>query len=306
MWESGVDTFIVHTSGSTGKPKDIVLYRSDMIHSAQATCARYGITQDSVLGCPLSPEYIAGKMMAVRAWVSGARLVTLDVSNNFDLPDDINFDLICIVPSMIANLVSHPEWAQRIGNVLIGGAAPAPSALKALTEVGYRWNISYGMTETCSHVALASEDGIYRAMPGVSFGTDNRGCLIINAPGYTWQNLSTNDVVDLIDESSFRWKGRVDGVINSGGIKLFPEELERLYEPWLQGVDFVVSSRHSEAWGEEVVLVTTASEESVLKALRNSDIPHTKLPKAVFQLSAIPLTANGKPDRKGIKTLLNE
>lgn len=303
MWESGVTTFTVHTSGSTGVPKDIVLHRSDMIHSARATCTHYAISHKSVLGCPLSFDYIAGKMMAVRAWVSGARLVALEVSNNFVLPDNVSFDLVCIVPSMIPNLLRHPEWSQRISNVLIGGAAPSPSSLKALTECGYSWEISYGMTETCSHIALAGKDGIYRSMPGVEFSTDHRGCLVITAPGYTWKTLVTNDAVELIDHRSFHWKGRIDGVINTGGIKLFPEELERLYEPRLQGVEYAVTSRPSATWGQEVVIVTTAAAETLMDALSDSDIPHLKLPKAVISVPALPRTPTGKPDRKAIAVI---
>lgn len=305
-WLSDAETIVAHTSGSTGTPKEIHLRKSDMIHSARATNLHFGISECSVLACPLSIDYIAGKMMAVRAWIAGARFLPLEISNRFDLPAELHIDLLAVVPSMIPNLLAHPEWSARVANVLIGGAAPAPSALKALAEAGYRYQVSYGMTETCSHVALAGADGIFRAMPGVSFGLDSRGCLIIYAPGYSWKSLTTNDAVQLLDESSFIWKGRIDGVINTGGIKLFPEELERLYEPVLPGVEFAVTSRLSGAWGREVVLVTTSDSTQVRDALTRSDIPHHKLPKHIIAVDTLPLTRTGKPDRAALASLATE
>ena len=300
-WLSGEDTFTVHTSGSTGIPKDITILRSDMEHSAGATNAHFAITEKSRLGSPLSAAYIAGKMMVVRACIAGAELVPLEVSNSFTLPDG-TFDLLPIVPSMIPNLLENPSWAARIKNVLIGGAQPAKSSLLALHQAGYNFWISYGMTETCSHVALAQLDGIYHAMPGVSFNTDNRGCLIINAPGYSWKSLTTNDAVELLSQSSFRWLGRIDGVINSGAIKLFPEELERLYEPFLTG-DFAVTSRPSERWGQEVVLVTTMDPDQANEILK-ANIPGIKQPKAIVHNAELPRTPNGKIDRKALGTLV--
>ena len=89
---------------------------------------------------------------------------------------------------------------------------------------------TYGMTETCSHVALADAldpQGIYSAMPGISFSIDSRDCLRITAGSMSFGTLQTNDVVELLDNGRFRWLGRADNAINSGGIKIHPEMLER-------------------------------------------------------------------------------
>lgn len=107
----------------------------------------------SVLASPLSFDYIAGKMMAVRACEAGCRLIELPVSNTIILPDgEQAIDLLPIVPSQLQSLIDKPEYAARIRNVLIGGAAPSADSCDALLAAGYKAYISYGMTETCSHV----------------------------------------------------------------------------------------------------------------------------------------------------------
>ena len=69
------DYIVAHTSGSTGTPKEIHLQKSDMKVSAANTNRFFGIGPDSVLYLNLSPDYIAGKMMIVRALEANAQLI---------------------------------------------------------------------------------------------------------------------------------------------------------------------------------------------------------------------------------------
>ena len=97
-----------------------------------------------------------------------------------------------------------------------------------MSRSGIRAFATYGMTETCSHVALRGlGEEHFTAMPGVSFSLDNRDCLRITAPGYSFTVLQTNDIARLVNDSGFIWRERFDNVINTGGIKIFPEETER-------------------------------------------------------------------------------
>ena len=72
---------MAHTSGSTGKPKPISLAKSDMKASARFTNRFFGLTSQSTLHLCLSPDYIAGKMMLVRALESGANIVIEEPGN---------------------------------------------------------------------------------------------------------------------------------------------------------------------------------------------------------------------------------
>ena len=154
------------------------------------------------------------------------------------------------------------------------------------------------MTETCSHVALAhAEDPerVFHAMPGISFETDTDGRLIICAPNFSFGRLTTNDIVELRSADSFCWRGRFDNVINSGGIKLYPEELERLYSPYLQGTNFYVAGRSDSRWGQAVAIVVEgqADEKKIMQTLRDN-LPHKLCPKSIETVAALPRTANGK------------
>jgi O-succinylbenzoic acid--CoA ligase len=306
-WSNSLRYVVAHTSGSTGTPKEIRLLKSDMVLSAQATVDFFGITADSTLYLPLSPSYIAGKMQIVRALVAGCHLDVVPPSNQ-PLGDGLScpVDLLPVVPSQIPGLLSSPSL-QDVRNVIIGGAPVSPEAESELLARGVEGYATYGMTETCSHVALRKL-GIssFRALPGFSFSVDSRGCLVITSGSMSFGSLVTNDIVELVSEREFVWKGRFDNVINSGGIKIFPEEIERVIAPLLPATGlFYVTSRRSERWGEEAVIVTDCEKyaddssegDALLSALRELLPPH-HLPKAVIYEPSIALTSSKKIVRR--------
>ena len=298
-WADDEPYIIAHTSGSTGTPKEIRLLKSDMRISARATNAFFGLGPKFKAACPLSVDYIAGKMMAVRALEGQYTLTELPVSNDITLPDDDSvYDLMPVVPSQLPSLLQKP-YAKKIRNLLIGGASPAKDILEQIIATGYNAYISYGMTETCSHVALrkAAED-VYKAMPGIHFCVDERDCLVIEAPHFSFGRLVTNDVVELLSDTAFRWHGRADNVINSAGLKLQCEELEKLYEPYLNGKEYYVVGRPSSEWGTAVAIVVEGSvdKELLLEKLRAA-LPHRLCPKIVETVDSLPRTPNGKVKR---------
>lgn len=300
-WLSESTSVEAHTSGSTGIPKTILLCKDDMRASARATISFFGLTSDSVIASPLSVDYIAGKMMVVRACEASCRLIELPVSNEIHIPEDVPYiDLMPVVPTQIASLLSQPELAGKVRNVLVGGAAPSDEDCRRLSETGYQVYISYGMTETCSHIALARGNDsarVFRAMPGVTFSTDCDNRLIINAPAFTFGTLKTNDIVELVSPTEMKWRGRADGVINSGGIKLLPEELEALYSPYLADRQYFVKGVADSRWGSAVALVIEAEEaecESIANLLRDNITDHRRLPKHIIAVDSLPRTANGK------------
>lgn len=300
-WRNGEPFVQAHTSGSTGKPKDIRLLKADMCASARATNAFFSIGKESVVGMALSTDYIAGKMMCVRAELAGADIVAIKPTNNI-LLDGVGrpIDLFAIVPSQIQSFIEHPEYAFKVRNLLIGGAAPTAEQCHMLTLAGYSAWISYGMTETCSHVALARADDplrVFSAMPGISFETSSDGRLCINCSNFSVRRLETNDIVELLSPTKFRWRGRADGVINSGGVKMIPEELEALYAPAMHGLPFYVVGVPDAKWGQAVALVAETDVDTLSKIeieLRAAIQDHRKLPKKYLAVSELPRTSNGK------------
>lgn len=299
QWNDGLDYIVAHTSGSTGAPKEIRLPKSDMLASASATNSRFGIGRDSVLTLPLSLGYIAGKMMAVRAILAGCRLNVVAPSNEFSLPDG-STDLLAVVPSQVAWLLRHGEWSKRIKNVIIGGAPLDLEQQAQMRECGYKAFCTYGMTETCSHVALQEVTGDrepFIAMDGVRFATDNRGCLVVNLRDMSVGSIVTNDIVDLVNERMFYWKGRIDNVINSGGVKIHPEEVEALIGGLVKSRFLIRGFKH-EKWGEAVELVIEGgkTDQDLPQKLREL-LPAASIPKKITYVAQIERTKNGKIKR---------
>lgn len=301
-WESDTPHIRAHTSGSTGTPKEILLPRSDMEASARATCRRFGIDKDSMLWLPLSINYIAGKMMVVRSIISGARLILESPSRHVltTSPAD-RVTLMAIVPSQVDSLLASPH-AGMVDNVIVGGAPLTSTAEASLAGAPFHAYATYGMTETCSHVALrdiTSGEKFFTAMPSVTFARDSRGCLVINAPGYSFGTLVTNDMVELIDESHFIWKGRVDAVINSGGVKVHPEEVESILRSVMGSAGYMITSRKSDEWGQEVILkVAGACDTEKIMAFCRDNLSPAQRPKEIIRVTEIPLTSNGKIRRQ--------
>lgn len=301
---NGADYVSAHTSGSTGKPKDIKLLKSDMLASAAATNAFFGIGENDTVGMALSVDYIAGKMMVVRAMLANAKLRPLPVSNAVELPADCRYKLLAIVPSQMQAFINHPEYAERVENLLVGGASPSAELCRTLSELGYKVWISYGMTETCSHVALANGadvERIYNAVDGISFNISNDERLIIDCPRFSFKRLETNDVVELLSKHSFKWRGRADGVINSGGLKFFPEELEALFAPAMGATAYYVCGVPDDKWGTAIGLVyegTDADAARVASAVEACVSDRRRLPKHYIAVEKLPRTSNGKIIRR--------
>lgn len=314
-WMGDGDFITAHTSGSTGKPKEILLPQKDMKVSARATNRRFGIDSHSRMLCPLSANYIAGKMMIARAVEADCEVAFCTPSNDFwDKEETSRYlaqgdvALLPIVPSQAVSLLKRRDNSslRSVRNIIIGGAPlPVETEEKLLVSLPGDTQVfaTYGMTETCSHVALRKLGAEhFSAMPDITFSTDDRGCLEITAPEYSFGRLQTNDMVTLLSEGYFIWRGRFDNVINSGGIKVFPEEVERMLEGLLPA-RFYIKGTPDPKWGEAVTLViedTPAIRDIVdreLLAICDSVLTGAERPRRIVRISAIKLTSNGKIKR---------
>ena len=304
-WSDGSECIEAHTSGSTGKPKRILLPKSDMVLSARATNSFFGINSKSLLVVPLSANYIAGKMMMVRAMEAGCRLWCERASNrplatSMDGWDDRAIDLVAIVPSQIEGLIASEHFG-RVRNVIVGGAPMSEAQERMAAESDAKFYATYGMTETCSHVALRRcGEEWYKGLPGVRFKTDERGCLTIERDGVSDPTpLVTNDIVELRNEREFRWVGRADNVIISGGLKVSPEEVERKIGG-LISQPFYVGKEVDEKWGERPVLYIEGNELIDAEGLRTKlkeVLARHEMPGRIEMVERIARTENGKIKR---------
>lgn len=308
-WFDGSKYMTAQTSGSTGVPKTIQLLKADMQASAQMTNRFFNINSTSTFLLSLSPNYIAGKMMIVRWLESGAEMIEqVPSSNPLSQPLKSNITLSAMVPSQVVNILKETislTQLSKIENMIIGGAPLDGVTEKRIAETSLNAYATYGMTETLSHVALrkiGAEDS-YSALPGVTFSTDDRGCLKINVPHLSIKEVVTNDMVDLLSSTHFIWRGRFDNVINSGGVKIFPEEIEKLIAPYIKERFYVIGAPDT-LWGEICTLIIEDEEwseekQSLLLETLKQQLPKHKSPKQIKFIPKFAETYSGKVKRVG-------
>ncbi len=302
LWLDDNDTVLCHTSGSTGTPKPIALSKNDMRASARVTNTFFGITADSTVSVPLPFDYIAARMMAVRAHEAGCRIVTPTPSNTPDFFGEAgHIDLLAIVPSQVEALVAIPDAGQRIRSVIVGGAPLSEARRHALVHAGIHGYITYGMTETCSHIALADiadDSATFHAIAGdTRFATDHRGCLTADIPHLSIRRVVTNDIVSIVSPIEFRWQGRADNIINSAGLKICPEVLERTLAPLLpDDLTFYIVGVPDAQWGSAVAIVVEGTADlvpTIRDALTHIE-DRRQRPRYIYAETHLRRTASGK------------
>ena len=311
-WFSDSDFVQVQTSGSTGEPKPIKLPKLLMQKSSERTIEYFGLQKNDRLLLSLPCRYIAGKMMVVRAIVGQMNLVTVDPATDFDFLEDETFSFGAMVPNQVFKLLEHPSGVkklQNISNLLIGGAAITSAMEAQIGQLTSRIVITYGMTETASHIAIRELSGdrkseFYNCLSGITVSTTAAGCLQIHHPEFN-EPLQTNDMAELISATAFRILGRADSVIISGGIKYSPETLEKKLENLISG-QFVISSVTDEKLGEKLALVIEGKPQNTdqLEQKINEQLTAFERPKAIFFVEHFPLTISGKIKRKELKQLI--
>ncbi|AFM05088.1 acyl-CoA synthetase (AMP-forming)/AMP-acid ligase II [Bernardetia litoralis DSM 6794] len=330
-WQSNKNGFVVHTSGSTGIPKPIRLTREQMKNSVEATAEALNLTQNERFLICLNAEYIAGKMMLVRGMELGAEMIIIPPKRNplEDFDKKMWFDFAAFVPMQLQTILDEtPEKIvilSQMKAIIIGGAPVSYSLLKKIrsTKALNRVAIysTYGMSETVTHIALKRLNGkdveesadTYRTLPNVKIKTDERGCLVITAPHTLGKEIVTNDLVSIKNEKEFEWLGRADFVINTGGVKVFPEKIEVFIEKYFYELDiqkrFFISSLADEILGEQVILIieglpfSKKFENDFLQHLKKN-LPSYHAPKQFFYLSEFLLTKTDKIDRKKSSDLI--
>ncbi|HEX6224700.1 MAG TPA: AMP-binding protein [Chryseolinea sp.] len=312
-WFASSGDFIQKTSGSTGPAKEISITRDQMSASAELTAKALGLKAgENSLLC-LDPEFIAGKMMLVRTFIVGMKLIAVDPSSNplNVVPLSVPVDFMAVVPLQL-NAILDSESSGRINsirNILVGGAALDESIQRKLAKLENPVYATYGMTETISHVALQPVNGpfaseYFTVLPGIKIDIDDRGCLEIYVP-FLPEKIITNDLVEMASAEQFKWLGRVDNVINTGGKKVVPEKLEGQIRQMFDQQDiknrFLISSRRDPLLGDRVILLIegelrTISTQILKSSLQKILMTH-EVPKEIYTNTRFVMTKNGKVNR---------
>ncbi|SDF61950.1 AMP-binding protein [Epilithonimonas hungarica] len=318
-WFSESKTVKIQSSGSTGLPKIFDIQKSKMLNSAEMTCDFLGLKEGDLALLCLPIEYISGKMMVVRSILRKLKLKIATTSLNPLENVNEEIDFCAMTPLQVENSL---DKIQLIKNLIIGGASVSETLKEKITQSLRPSNPqtkifeTYGMSETLSHIALKqtfpNPEDWFTVFDGVDISLDERGCLKIFAPKLNSEILQTNDLVEINDKKQFRFLGRIDNVINSGGAKIFPEELEKLVKKGISN-EVIFLGIEDEKLGQKLVLVIEDSRLDVLDSeLENlkDEILSIKFeksfhkPKEIIFVEQIPRTPNGKVNRLELKKLI--
>ncbi len=296
----------VKTSGSTGKPKNIQLLKNHLVNSAIATGNYFNLKENTSALLCLSPNYIAGKMMLVRSIVLGWHLTIIEPKSN-PLNGNEFYDFTAMVPLQVQSSLTN---LHKIKQLIIGGGAVSDELQSKLQNLKTKIYATYGMTETVTHIAIkklnhCKIESNFEVLSNIKISTDSRDCLVINAPKITNQTIITNDIVELISDNSFKWLGRFDNVINTGGIKVIPEEVEKKIAKIIT-TDFFISSIKDEKLGEKIILIVEGDEIQHSKLnIQNFKISKFKKPKEIYFIPEFVRTSTNKINRKSTLKLLH-
>lgn len=257
-WFDNKEYIEMTTSGTTGLPKLVRLEKQAMIQSALATGDFFGLGPgDKALLC-LPVQFIAGKMMLVRSLILG---LDIDVVSPSAAPLTYNknkYDFVAMVPLQVQNSV---EKLKNIKKLIIGGAKIDSALEKQLLPLKTQIYETYGMTETITHIAAKKVgEKAFSILPNVRISKDDRDCLVISLPSVSDEPIVTNDLVELVNENQFVFLGRIDNVVNSGGVKLIPEQIESKLIGKISN-RFFVTGVPDTTLGEKLILVVEGEKQ---------------------------------------------
>lgn len=284
----------LQTSGTTGVPKIIRTNKQTMVNSALATGDFFELRPgDKALYC-LPTKYIAGKMMLVRSFILGLDIDFVAPNSHPLTKNETKYDFVAMVPLQAENSLVGLKDVKKL---IVGGAKMSKSLEKSLLKGKTEVYETYGMTETITHIAAKKiGEKAFSILPNIQISQNDKNCLVIDAPKISKELIVTNDLVELINDHQFVFLGRIDNVVNSGGIKLIPEQIE---EKLAHGIHsrFFVGGIADAFLGEKLVLVIEG-EKRPLEEHIYSLLEKYEKPKEVFYIDKFVETENGKIKRK--------
>ncbi|WP_091294194.1 o-succinylbenzoate--CoA ligase [Amycolatopsis xylanica] len=307
---------IIATSGSTGAPKGVLLSAEALLASANATYEAIGPHGPWLLATP--PHYIGGLQVITRSIVAGLEPILHDgdFASGAEKMDGDAF-YTALVPTQLVDVLDKGgpalEALKTFEKIIIGGAPLHPEVRERATRAGLGVVGAYGMSETASGCFY---DGRPLHCVGFEFG-DNQRIRISGdtlAHGYRLQPeltaecfadgwFETSDRGRIDEDGRLEVLGRVDDMINTGGVKVPATAVERVLISQFGVKDACVVGVPHHRWGETVVAVIVADGEPSIEwlraAVRKAAGP-AAVPKRFEFVDELPLRGPGKIDRAAV------
>ena len=320
-WLAAADPtpWVVETSGSTGRPKRVVLTREAMLASAAASARRVGGPAGSGGGrwlLALPSSYVAGLNVIVRSLVAGHAPVVL--GDSF-AESARGCDFVSLVPTQLHRLLSSDAAVLKGFHTVLLGGGPIDPALRARAEAaGVHVVATYGSAETCGGCVYDGLplDGVALALGGppgepsrIRLGGPTLFSGYADDPALTAEVLVdgwflTSDAGRLDEDGRLQVLGRLDDVVVTGGVNVSaPAVAARLRQHPLVS-EAEVLGVPDEEWGNRLVAFVVGTPSLVeLRDWVAEERPRAWAPRQLVVLDAMPMLANGKPDRLTLRSL---
>ncbi|WP_185882731.1 AMP-binding protein [Blattabacterium cuenoti] len=273
-WYSMNPKIVSFTSGTTGSSKMIFLRKKYMYERALKTVEFLKLNRKKVTGLLCLPiNSIGAKMFLIRAMIFKWKVFFVPPSSNPMVHIKNYFDIVSMTPMQVFYSIKKLQYVKIL---LIGGAPINKDLEKRLESIRTTdCYATYGMTETSGHIAIRKVNGwnktlFYQPFNDISVDIDQKNCLKIRFLSNN-KLFITNDIVQLVSKNMFIWIGRYDGIINSGGVKIIPEIVEKDLKFFIpNNKRFFLSSIPDHVLGEKLILVIESFPFSL------------KIPKSIF------------------------
>ncbi len=311
---------VIATSGSTGRPKGVELSAAALTASASASLRRIGATAQRRWLCCLPTFHISGLGVLVRSLLSGTDpVIAAAVSPQVLAASDCAY--VSLVPTQLRRLLDAGTGPGQLHAVLLGGAAPGDALLTDARAAGWRVITTYGMSETCGgcvydavpldEVQVRIADGVVEiAGPTLFTGYLGQPELTASMLADGW--FRTADLGRWLPGGLLAIRGRADDVINTGGEKVVPGEVEAVLGTAPGVADVVVVGLPDPEWGEAVTAIVIPANPAnppnlaVLRSNVGAVMSAYAAPRRVVVVSQFPLLPSGKPDRVAARRLAEQ
>lgn len=321
---------LIPSGGTTGRLKFCV-HDLDTLSASVRSLYRYHHEKPLTGINPLPVFHVSGWMPVVRACLTGGRvrLVSWKLleTGNFPGPAGEHCAL-SLVPAQLARLAGSEAglgFLHGLDAIYLGGAAPSAALVNRIRTEKLPVLFVYGSTETASMVLAGTRaesnasGSIWGSpLPGVEVELTEEREMVIRTPslfrGYYPEDnqiaaWASGDIGRQVSEGNIQVEGRKDFLINSGGEKVNPEEVEAAFCEVFPEIGFAVGGVPHEVWGQELVALvdrelSAEEREDVRRKLSGRLAPY-KIPKRFVPVAGIPRSPAGKINRNEVNRRLS-
>ena len=318
-WRLEDERLVILSSGSSGAPRPTALSSGQLLFSAMGSALRLGHAQQDRWLCCLPLHHIGGLSVLLRCAIYGT---TLDLRPRFEAVevatalDSGEVSLVSLVPEMLARVLDARP-AERLPGALraalIGGAPTPPELLRRCREIDAPLSLTWGMSEAASQVATRFPGDLRQAPdcgPPLPFTrvTSEQGRLEVHGP-IAAGRLRSADHGALDEQGRVQVTGRADAVLNSGGVKVSPQEIEAVLCAHPAVSEAAVGQRQDPRWGARPVAVLVAAggralDDGALRDWCRERLSKVKTPELFLWEATLPRSALGKLRRGMVQELI--